>query len=51
MIDKHKNFMLAIFYVVPPYFEFLNKRQKLTIVSFGSRLGQNYYLQIVSYWV
>ena len=44
LVNKHKNFVLAIFYVVPPCFEYFNNGQKLTVMSFVLRLGQNHSL-------
>ena len=39
MIGEDKNFVLEIFWIMPPCFEGLNDGQKLTIISFLSSFG------------
>ena len=51
VIDKYKEFVVATFYIILPYFESFNDSQKLTVVSFVLNFNQNYFLQIVGYWV
>ena len=36
---------------MPPYFEYFNNNQKLTIVSFISSFHQNHFMQIVGHRV
>ena len=44
MIGKHKDFVLAIFKIMPPCFEGFNNSKKLNIVSFVSSFGWNHLL-------
>ena len=39
VIDKDKDFVLAIFYIMPPCFKRLNNGQKFTVVSFVLSFG------------
>ena len=43
VIAKDRNFMIAIFWIMPLGFEGLNNSQKLTVVSFISSFGWNHF--------
>ena len=44
LVDKNKDYVLIIFYIMPLCFESLNNGQKLIVVSFVSSFGWNHFL-------
>ena len=51
VVSENKDLVFTTFSIMPPCFEGLNNGQKLTVVSFVSSFGRNYFLQEVGHQI